>query len=92
MARLEESEAEIARLRAQSEAHRKLFSTEVEVITENYMKIQGRLSDDAVELFAVCRKLMSELLDDSLLVGEATGKRAEVAALLKRIELEGSST
>jgi len=51
------------------------------------LRINGRLSADAVELFGVCRELVADLVNDSLLVGQATGRRTEVAAVMKRLEL-----
>jgi len=58
-----------------------------EQISEKYLSVNGRLSADAVELFGVCRELVANLVNDSLLVRQATGRRAEAAAVLKRIEL-----
>ena len=82
--RLDEAELHISRLEAQREAHTKNFGGQIEAVTEKYMSSNGRLSDDAVELFGVCRKLMGELLNDSQLVGEAYGRRAELTAAIKR--------
>ncbi len=83
--RLNAAETDLARIEAQTEAHHKNFSEQVEQITEKYRRINGRLSDDAVELFGICRNLVADLLNDSLLMGEANGRRHELADTMKHI-------
>ena len=58
------------RWRRQRDAHRQNFNGQVEQISEKYLRINGRLSADAVELFGVCRELVADLVNDSLLVGQ----------------------
>lgn len=85
--RLDAAGADLALAEAQRDAHRQNFNGQVEQISEKYLRINGRLSADAMELFGVCRELVADLVNDSLLVGQATGRRAEVAAVMKRLEL-----
>jgi hypothetical protein len=34
----------------------------------------------------MCRKLVADLLNDSLLIGKASGRRAEVTEMMKHLE------
>jgi recombinational DNA repair ATPase RecF len=85
-AKLDAANADLAAAEAQSEPRRKNFSAQIEQTSEKYLRINGRLSDDAVELFGMCRKLVADLLNDSLLIGKASGRRAEVTDMMKHLE------
>jgi hypothetical protein len=86
-ARLEAAKEDIAQFEAQSEKHRRAFSDQVAKISEKYIRENGRLSHDSVELFAVHRKLVAELLDDSVHVGQAKGRREALAEVLQLLVL-----